>query len=75
MYAHIPQDFNLDIKVKGNIKGMNLKDTKLISSTCKLETIGQTSSIWARRLRNDECQIKTIDGNIVIGSYIETSNL
>ena len=75
VYAQVPQDFNVDVKVNGNIQGSNPKDTKLIGKICHLETTGQLSSIKTRRLRNDECTIKTVDGEVRIGSYIETGVL
>lgn len=75
VYAHIPQDFKLSVRVNGDINGINMKDTKLISKRLYLHTTGSTSSISARRLRNEECKIKSIDGDIKIGSYIETGVL
>lgn len=30
MYAHIPQDFNLDIETNGNILGVNQGDSKFL---------------------------------------------
>ena len=75
LYAHIPQDFNLSVRVTGNIEGTNMKDTKLISKKVYLHTTGDHAHISARRLRNDECKIKTKDGDIRIGSYIETGVL
>ncbi|CDW72428.1 UNKNOWN [Stylonychia lemnae] len=75
LYAHIPQDFNLDVHVNGDITGVNMKDTKLIAKKVHLETTGSNTQIQTRRLRNDECKLKTNDGNILVGSYIETGVL
>ena len=61
--------------VTGNISGINMKDTKLISTKCSLITYGRGAGVSARRLRNDECTINTVGGNIHIGSYIETGKL
>lgn len=33
------------------------------------------ASISARRLRNDECTIESIDGDVRVGSYLETGIL
>lgn len=52
-----------------------MKDTKLISKIVRLETLAESEGISARRLRNDECYVKAIDGDVVIGSYIETGDL
>lgn len=52
-----------------------MKDTKLISKRVSLITEGDLSNISTRRLRNDECTIKTQKGQISIGSYIETGIL
>lgn len=75
MYAHIPQDFNIDIEVNGEITGLNLGDTKFLGSKARIVTSGVDSSIKARRLRTDDCQIQTIHGDILVGSYVESSNL
>ena len=50
-----------------------MKDTKLISNFCKLKATNKHSMVMARRIRSDDCRISTIDGNIVISSYIEAS--
>lgn len=75
IYAHIPQHFNLKVRVNGNIKGVNPKDTKLISTECTLQTFGDDATLTARRLRNDICNLETIDGDINIGSYVESGKL
>ncbi|TNV79073.1 hypothetical protein FGO68_gene16007 [Halteria grandinella] len=74
--AWLPEDFNLHIHLtKGDITGMNMKDTKLLSKRVHLTTMGQNARVSARRLRNDECTISTVDGIVTIGSYIETGVL
>ncbi len=65
----------MDVSVDGNINGVNMKDTKLISTNCKLVTSGVESTVRVRRLRNDDCEIKTVNGNVSVGSYIETGKL
>lgn len=52
-----------------------MKDTKLVGKRINLQTTGQHSQITSRRLRNERCSLKTIDGDIKIGSYIETGDL
>lgn len=49
-----------------------MKDTKLISNNCRLHTIGDQTNISAKRIRTDDCDIKTVKGYINIASYIET---
>jgi hypothetical protein len=73
--AWIPEDFNLEVKIGGSIAGVNMKDTKLISKRVSLETTGEVTGIETRRLRNDECKLRTETGDIKIGSYIETGEL
>ncbi|TNV78736.1 hypothetical protein FGO68_gene2311 [Halteria grandinella] len=74
--AWLPEDFNLHIHLtRGDITGMNMKDTKLLSKRVHLTTMGQNARVSARRLRNDECTISTVDGDVSIGSYIETGVL
>jgi hypothetical protein len=55
LYAHIPQDYNLDIEVTGNIKGLNPGESKFHGSEARLVTTGRESTIEARRLRTDDC--------------------
>ncbi len=50
-----------------------MKDTKLISKRVFLSST--KGAITARRLRNDECTLKTDGGAIRIGSYVETGDL
>lgn len=70
--AWVPEDFNLDVEIeRGEIRGVNMKDTKLISKKVRLVT-GKGGFV-ARRLRNDECTIRA--DRVEIGSYIETGNL
>ena len=52
-----------------------MKDTKLIGNYCILKSIGENSIIQAKRIRTDDCQIRAINGNINIGSYIEAGVL
>ena len=75
MQAWVPEDFNLEVEVNGDIAGVNMKDTKLISKKVTLKTRGEDSTITTRRLRNDECTMVTKKGDIKIGSYIETGVL
>eukprot|EP00347_Sterkiella_histriomuscorum_P019042 403343188 len=75
VFAHIPQEFKLSVRVNGDINGVNMRDTKLLSRRIYLQTTGTNSSITTRRLRNEECKIKAIDGDVKIGSYIETGIL
>jgi hypothetical protein len=75
VWAWVPEDFNLDVHIEGNINGVNMKDTKLISKNVSFITEGRDSSVSARRLRNDMCTIKTNHGSVSIGSYIETGEL
>ena len=65
----------MEVKVSGEIRGVNMKDTKLISKRLSLVTEGEGSRVKTRRLRNDECTIRTKKGEISIGSYIETGVL
>jgi hypothetical protein len=74
--AWVPEDFNLHVDIiEGDITGVNMKDTKLISSAVSLITRGTHSTIQTKRLRNDLCTLKTIDGDVKIDSYIETGLL
>ena len=75
VYAWIPEDFNLEVTVEGSITGLSMKDTKLISKQCELITHGVDSPIMLRKLRNDTCVIKALDGPVHVGSYIETGML
>lgn len=76
MQAWVPEDFNLHVELnQGNIIGVNMKDTKLLSKRVHFATKGQNALFSARRLRNDECTINTVDGDVSIGSYIETGLL
>jgi hypothetical protein len=53
--AWIPEDFNLDIHILGDINGVNMKDTKLISKRVRLVT--EQGNVNVRKLRNDDCII------------------
>jgi hypothetical protein len=53
--AWIPEDFNLDIHILGDITGVNMKDTKLISKGVRLVT--EQGNVNVRKLRNDDCII------------------
>ena len=48
-----------------------MKDTKLISNYCRLITEGE-SSISAKRIRSDDCRLQSVNGDISIGSYVES---
>ena len=75
VYAHIPQDFNLDIETNGNIKGLNLGDSKFMGSEARLVTTGDDTSISARRFRAEDCHIKSVNGLIEFGSYLEAQDM
>jgi len=75
VYAHIPQDFNLDIETNGNIKGLNLGDSKFMGSEARLVTTGEDTSISARRFRAEDAHIKSINGLIEFGSYLEAQDM
>ena len=70
--AWIPEDFNLDIHVSGDITGVNMKDTKLISKGISLVT--DEGSVNVRKARNDECFISAPKG-VKVGSYLESGDL
>ncbi len=57
MFAHIPQEFNVDIETNGNILGVNLEDSKFQGLLSRLITSGTDSYVKARRIRTDQCQI------------------
>lgn len=61
------------MKVSGDIQGFNTKDSKLISKRVKMESLN--GKIFSKRLRNDNCEIKTFSGDILIGSYLESGIL
>jgi len=73
VHTWVPEDFNLDVSINGDITGVNMKDTKLISKSLSLRS--ESGSIRARRLRNDKCVIEALRGDIDIGSYIESGDL
>jgi hypothetical protein len=50
-----------------------MKDTKLISKAVRLIT--EQGNINVRKLRNDDCIIKSQDGSIKVGSYLESGEL
>mmetsp|Transcript_11449 Transcript_11449/g.19363 ORF Transcript_11449/g.19363 Transcript_11449/m.19363 type:complete len:259 (-) Transcript_11449:445-1221(-) len=75
MFAHVPQDFNLDIEVNGSIRGVNLGDSKFLGSQAKLITRGEDSTIKARRVRTDVCEIEVGRGGLEIGSYLESQDM
>lgn len=58
-YAHVPQDFNLELETHGNIRGVNLGDSKYLGSQTRFVTHGKDSVVAARRVRTDTCFIKT----------------
>jgi len=62
----------LDIETNGSITGINPGDSKFLGSLARFVTTGETSGVSARRVRSDSCKIKTLDGNVLIGSYIES---
>ena len=59
VYAHIPQDFNLDVHTTGSISGFNQGDSKFLGMQARLVTSGASETISARRLRCDDCFIET----------------
>lgn len=51
-----------------------MKDTKLISKSLSLITT--SGNITARKLRNDQCVIRSASGgHVCIGSYLESGEL
>ena len=54
-FAHIPQDFNVDVRTTGHIFGINQGDSKLLSLTAHLESI--RGGVTARRLKADKCSL------------------
>ncbi len=50
-----------------------MKDTKLISKAVRL--ISEQGNVNVRKLRNDDCIIKSQDGSIKVGSYLESGEL
>ena len=75
MFAHIPQDFNLDLEVNGHIQGVNLGDSKFLGTKARFVTSGEDGQVRARRVRADDCEISTVKGQISIGSYIDAYKL
>jgi hypothetical protein len=57
----------------GDIVGVNMKDTKLISKAVSFIT--EQGNVNVRKLRNDDCTIKSQNGSIKIGSYLESGEL
>lgn len=53
--AHIPQDFNVDIRTTGHISGINPGESKLLSLTTYMESL--RGGITARRLKADKCSL------------------
>ena len=74
-YAHIPQDFNLDLETHGSIRGVNLGDSKYLGTATRFVTHGEDSSIAARWVRTDSYFIKSVGGAVEFGSYLEAQNL
>jgi len=70
-YAHIPEDFNLDLETYGNIVGACQGPTKYVGSIARFIGSGTQSTIDIRKVRSDTLEMKTIDGAINVGSYIE----
>jgi hypothetical protein len=68
--AWVPEDFNLDVQTRGNITGVNMKDTKLISKG--LELISEEGGVRLRRARNDRCLLVAERGSIDVWSYVES---
>ena len=56
-YAHIPQDFNVDIETTGNIVGMNPGDSKLLALTARMTSLN--GSVTARRVKADDCVLQS----------------
>ena len=74
-YAHIPEDFNLDLETTGNIIGACPGPTKYVGSIARFIGNGPQSTIDVRKVRSDTLEMKTIEGSISVGSYIETQYL
>ena len=74
-YAHIPEDFNLDVATFGNIIGACQGPTKYVGSIARLIGTGPQSTIDIRKVRSDTLEMKTNDGAISVGSYIEAQYL
>ena len=75
VYAHIPEDFNLDIETTGDITGMSLNYTKFLGDLARLVSTGQHSSIRASKIRTDVCEISNNEGDVDIKSYVEAFDL
>lgn len=65
----------MDLETCGHIRGVNLGDSKYLGSHTRFVTHGQNSIVSARRVRTDDCYIKTVNGPIDIGSYVESQTL
>ena len=52
MYAHIPQDFDMDIETNGDINGVNPGDSKLLSLNLRL--VSTDGVVQARRVKADD---------------------
>lgn len=70
-YAHIPEDFNLDLETNGNIVGACQGPTKYVGSIARFVGTGPQSTIDIRKVRSDTLEMKTVEGGISVGSYIE----
>lgn len=71
-FAHIPQDFNLDIHTSGNILGVNPGDSKLLAMECDLRAL--RGSINVRRIKAENCNLEASQ-KIKVGSSLETHTL
>lgn len=71
-FAHIPQDFNLDIHTSGNILGVNPGDSKLLAMECDLRAL--RGSINVKRVKAENCHLEAHQ-QIKIGSSLESHNL
>ena len=69
--AHIPQDFNIDVRTNGNILGVNAGDSKLLALKVHLESLEGT--VTARRLKTDDCYLA--GERVQINSSIEAAKL
>ena len=65
----------MDIETNGSIVGVNPGDSKFLGSQARFVTRGESSEVRARRVRSDSCEIQTLNGNVLIGSYIESRTL
>ena len=75
LFCHVPQDYNFDVEVNGSVLGVNPGDSKLLGNQARLVTTGKDSTVRVRRLRTDECFVKTVNGSVTVDSYIEAQRL